>query len=270
VRAGDGGDVKQLGFLITAIASAGALSCLALSGCGSSGGNGNGPPSDAAPDTTAQVGDSAADGSSTDAGVGVTPCAVDASLLTPVDAAGSPLAAACMACLEDTTTMVPALYGSGTCSNNLVACNENCACKSAVTNIGDCLDGGGTSAMCLLELLNVDGGKIPPLSALIGCEQGPCHAACTTGLSSDGGRSDAGDGGHASDAGDGGSAPDAGDAGQPEDGGDAAASDAAADSAAASDAAAEDASDATTAADSSAGDDASDDATTADDAGDGG
>jgi hypothetical protein len=203
--------------------------------------------------------------------VGVTPCAVDASLLTPVDAATQPLAAACVACLEDTATMVPALYGSGTCSNNLAACNEECACKSSVFAIGHCLDDGGTSATCLLKLLGVDGGTNIPLFALIGCEQGPCHAACTTGLSSDGGAngSDAGDAGHAGDAGDGGPPADAGDAGHAGDAGDAAASDAAADSAPTSDAEADGASDATTAADSSGGDDAADDATAADDAADG-
>jgi hypothetical protein len=179
-----------------AVAGGAALSALAITGCGG-GGSGGGSPADASTDTSIDTGVAVDSSAHLDAGADVTPapCPVDASILTPVDAAANPTTAACQACLANPASMVPTGSGSGTCLANLQACNEDCTCREAVLSIGLCLNDGGTAAFCVFTNAP-DGGDIP-FEALLACQLGPCKAACTGSVDAghpDGG--DAGDAGH--------------------------------------------------------------------------
>jgi hypothetical protein len=180
--------MKHLTHWFAALTGTAALSAFALAGCSGDDNNNSQPAVDASTDTTTDtsVADAAHDGG-TDVSVDAAPCPVDANILAPVDAAADPTTAACQACLADAASMVPSVSGSGTCIANLEACSEDCTCTESVVEIAACLNGGNTSAYCLLNLPGNALTTNVPFKALIGCQGGPCRAACTGGSTTDAG-----------------------------------------------------------------------------------
>lgn len=170
-----------------ALTGTAALSAFALAGCSGDDNNNSQPVVDASTDTTTDT--SVADAAH-DAGIDVsaTPCPIDANILAPVDAAADPTTAACQACLADAASMVPSVSGSGTCIANLEACSEDCTCEEGVVGVAACLNDGGSSAYCVLNLPSTTLTDIP-FKALLGCQSGPCRAACSPAPTPDAGDS---------------------------------------------------------------------------------